>query len=188
MEGFVRIKSKFPEVKDYYYINEYGQVYSQKTHKFLKRNLKKGYATYNLTTDSKRNYQTISEHRLVGEFFVKGKTEDKNQINHIDGNKLNNYKNNLEWVSAKENINHAVKTGLTTFDTISGENSCYNKYSKKVIQKVINLLLEQKYSDKEIEKQTGVPYKNIGHIRRKETWKKMTEKYSIEDLTRKNKK
>lgn len=50
-------------------------------------------------------------HRLVGFAFLNGYKEDY-QINHIDGNKLNNCCNNLEWVSAEQNIQHALDTGL----------------------------------------------------------------------------
>ena len=47
-------------------------------------------------------------HRLVAEHFIEN-TEDKSQINHKDGNKLNNYVDNLEWVTQSENMLHSFK-------------------------------------------------------------------------------
>ena len=57
----------------------------------------------------KRN--TILVHKLVLLTFV-GKPKEGQECNHIDGDKQNNHVPNLEWVSRKENLKHAVDNKL----------------------------------------------------------------------------
>lgn len=69
----------------------------------------KGYLQVELKKDGKRNIKVI--HRLVAEAFIPN-IDNKEQVNHKDGNKLNNNVDNLEWVTCQENIQHAWKNKL----------------------------------------------------------------------------
>lgn len=71
---------------------------------------KKGYKRVGLSINGK--LLTKKLHRLVAECFISNFC-DKPQVNHIDGNKANNYITNLEWVTNRENQIHAIENGLT---------------------------------------------------------------------------
>lgn len=68
-----------------------------------------GYYKLELYSQGKSTVKYV--HRLVAESFI-ANPENKPQVNHIDGNKSNNVVTNLEWCSASENQQHAVRHNL----------------------------------------------------------------------------
>lgn len=68
-----------------------------------------GYRTVVLYRDKKRCYQRV--HRLMGQTYLPNPT-NLPQINHKDGNKLNNNLWNLEWASNAANTQHGYDNNL----------------------------------------------------------------------------
>lgn len=77
--------------------------------RLLKPRIVNGYVMVTLCKESKRFNASV--HRLIAEAFIPN-PENKETINHIDGNKQNNSIDNLEWATQRENNLHAYRTGL----------------------------------------------------------------------------
>lgn len=105
---------------DYYAVSNLGNVKSTCRHinngawtledKPMKQYINNhGYKYVVFSVLGKRKYVRV--HRLVATAFVPNPNHF-NQVNHIDGNKLNNNPYNLEWCSLEYNVSHAHKNGL----------------------------------------------------------------------------
>lgn len=66
-------------------------------------------------------------HRLVAQYFIDN-PYDKEQVNHIDSDKLNNHYTNLEWVSQEENMKHCMDNGLSSLTKPVDQYSIDGKY------------------------------------------------------------
>lgn len=107
-------------------------------------------------------------HRLVAEKYIPN-PNNKEQVNHKDGNKLNNSANNLEWVSNQENRTHAVKDFLH----LQGEDCPYSKLNWKAVEYIRtnpDHLLQR-----ELGEMFGVSRSTIGDIIHYRTWKRKPE-------------
>lgn len=109
-----------------------------------------GYYLANLHKDSK--VEVFGVHRLVALHFIPNPLYKK-EVNHKNGNKLDNRVENLEFVTPSENSQHAYDTGLKTMD----------KFKKKVLMLSLdNKPLKKFDSQTEASRITGVVRTNIG--------------------------
>ena len=102
-------------------------------------------------------------HRLVAEIYVPN-PENKPQINHKDGNRLNNRADNLEWVTNQENRNHAVKNGLQ----IHGDACPWAKLNRERVEFIRN---HHEIPATELARLFGVVPATIRSARNRKSWK-----------------
>lgn len=127
------------DVKDYqriYQVSNTGKVRRLKGSPMTKDNRilvnktkSSGYKFVCLSVESLCKYYHV--HRLVAEAFIDN-PENKKYVNHIDCDKSNNNVENLEWVTAKENSEHARKNIIFNYNNKIG---IENKSTKQIVQK-----------------------------------------------------
>lgn len=143
-----------------YKISPNGHIY--RDGKPLKQDTSSGYARVTLYMNGKR-YKFLV-HRLVAQhFYVPG---DGEEVNHKDGNKLNNCVDNLELCTPKQNIAHAIKTGLRD---LRGEKNGSAKLSKEQVAE-IRVLLKDKFYLREVAEMYNVHLSTIKRIKYNMAW------------------
>lgn len=132
----------------------------------LKGNSRKNWYKQVRLYNNEHKAKTHLVHRLVAEYFVP-KVEGKEFVNHIDGNKENAIYTNLEWVTAKENSIHAIKTGLTPI----GQNSTSAKLNDQQVMEIRSKISTGKYSCMTVAKEYGISDSTVEKIVDGRLWK-----------------
>lgn len=116
-----------------YKISTYSRVKSFKRRypKILKPNLSGLYMAVTLFFNGK--HKICSVHALAARAFIPN-PEDKPEVNHIDGNKLNCHISNLEWATQSENIKHAFRIGIKT--SIHGADNVLAKLTEDQVREI----------------------------------------------------
>ena len=154
-----------------YTISRDGQVTNTRTGRVLKFDITNmGYRRVTLSMAGK--FKRIAIHRLVALHYLPN-PEGTRQVNHKDGDKLNNHVENLEWVTCSENRLHAHRTGLAR----RGENHQNTNLTDKTVNDVCSLIA-QGFRRKEILSQyPEVSKYQFDDIRRKRTWVHISKAY-----------
>lgn len=158
-----------------YYITDDGRVWSEETKKFLSQQVDKyGYMKVSLcSTDKKKGRHRYSIHRLVLENFSPIPNMENLQVNHIDGNKKNNCLSNLEWMTPKENIHHAMENGMRA--EINGA----AKLTPHDVKEICELLQKKTLKMKEIAELYNISPASVRNIKKKKLWRNITSKYDF---------
>jgi hypothetical protein len=154
-----------------YYITETGEVWSMKygdLRKLKPNKRKDGYLMIWLQIDGKQIGKKI--HRLVGETFIPN-PRNYPQINHIDGNKLNNNLSNLEWCTGSYNRKHAHQMGLNKLPDNKGEKHSNCKLTNEQVLEIRELYSTGNYSQIELSKKFQVFDSAINMIIKRKRWK-----------------
>ena len=157
-----------------YYVSNYGRVYNSIDNTIRHQSLARGYMRVSI------HGRDIKVHRLVLQSFEPNPKCNELQVNHKDGNKLNNHLSNLEWCTREENMIHAVQHGLVK----SGQNR-YNAYHTDEEVHKICQLVEQGYTkNKLICMKLGVSFTSkyndfINNVRFKRKWKRISSQYNF---------
>jgi len=102
---------KGTDYSDRFLVSNYGDIYSLKTNRILKKHINKnGYYQICVSLGAKDKKIIIKPHMAVAFNFVGG-YEEGLVVNHKDCNKLRNYYMNLEWITSKENTVHGIENG-----------------------------------------------------------------------------
>ncbi len=127
-----------------------------------------------VTIDGKKH----TVHRLVAFAFIHNFNSSQNHVNHLDGDKLNNNANNLEWCTQAENNLHAYSTGLNKYTPARrnklrmanlNENSPSAILDKKKVRQ-IKRMLKSGTKQTELADKYGVSPSTITAIKKGRAW------------------
>lgn len=152
-----------------YFIGESGEVYNSKSGRYLKPWISSGYLSIRLGS----KYRD-SVHRLVAEVYCDG-YNPMYDVNHIDGNKLNNHYSNLEWVTRSQNCQHSYDNGLSKkrighTDTIGTKNAMA-KLNEQIVCDIRRLYESKNFTYQQLADMFYVNQTTIYYIIQRKTWK-----------------
>ena len=151
------------DYSEFYEISNTGKLRNSRNKKEVKLHTsKKGYITYCGTLGRVGKYICFKIHKCVAETFIIN-PEDKEFVNHIDGNKQNNIVENLEWCTNQENMRHAWDTGLMKIEDMFGNSNKKFKLTMREIEYIRKNYIprDKKFGSRALGRMFGVDHVTI---------------------------
>lgn len=170
-------------IPTHYSISNLGNIRNDKTSKILKQFIQNnGYYGFTISINNKPH--SLKTAKQVAKHFIQNPDPDKyTQVNHIRGKKkCDNSVFNLEWVTPKQNKQHAIKHGL--FTPLEGEKNPNAKYTNNQIKDACEYMSENKLSPEDIYNSTGVKIDVLFDIYNGSRWKCISKKYNVKNYTK----
>lgn len=124
-----------------YFVSDLGNV-KRKNRLLKKEKDKKGYEYVNISINGIVKHHSV--HKLVALAFIPNPFNFV-EINHINGITYDNRVKNLEWVSHKQNMEHARKHGLISKQGIERSIIAMTNSTKKAIRQLKNGVVIKEY-------------------------------------------
>lgn len=160
-----------------YAVTEDGRIWSYKTNRYMTTRSRKGdgYVVVDLR-NSEQQKATLYVHHLVANAYC-NRVDSKLEVNHIDGDKLNNNANNLELVTRSENIQHSYDIGIRKVheNTIKAIKATCKKrriVPEQVVRQIRSLYASD-YSLTEIARMVGYSLGSVSKIAYGQTYKEV---------------
>jgi len=127
-----------------------------------------GYAQLNLYNEGEINH--VQVHRLVAQAFLTCPSGN-HQVNHKNGDPLDNRVSNLEWVTPSQNLKHAYRVLGRNTGGAHGEKAPSAKLTANQVRKIRSLYASGKYTLTILGEMFGVTFQAIHYCVQRKTWK-----------------
>lgn len=130
---------------------------------------KKGYLRVSICKDGINKHHLV--HRLVARAFIENEN-NLPQVNHKDENPANNCVDNLEWCTAKYNMNYGIHADRSQY-VLCGERKKNSKLNEQAVQFIRSHYIagDKEYGQNALARKFNVNRMTIKHVLERSTWK-----------------
>ena len=150
-----------------YYISEFAELYDLKYKRYIIGHVNKGYLRVTLATKNNKQ-KSYYMHILVICTYLSDYRKTLT-VNHEDGCKLNNRLDNLKWMTYRDNMKHAINTGLVKDRSMLTE---------PVVHEIC-VMIQSGMFIKDISKKLNINKQTIYGIRTGLNWKDISSGYNF---------